>query len=64
MDQNDLREKIEDLNSTLTVRNVRWSAWELEFIESMAEKLDGPQDEIRYLTPNVKDKIVELWEKI
>ena len=37
--QREVRGKIEDLSSTLSASNNGWGAWELEFIDSMSEKL-------------------------
>ena len=59
--EDDLREKLEDLKSTLTVSNHNWNAWELEFIENITEKLDCATISV---TAKQLDKIWDLWEKI
>lgn len=59
--QKEVRQKIEDLSSTLSLSNNKWGPWELEFIESVSEKLD--QDIIN-VSPKQYEKIWDLWEKI
>lgn len=51
-----------ELAESLDIDNVEWSAWELEFIESFADKvLDG---EAVTFTARQSAKIAELWEKL
>lgn len=60
--QDELRKKLEDLRSTLSLSNCIWNAWELEFIESVCDKLDRAGD--INVTPKQLDKIFDLWEKL
>lgn len=59
--QKEVRSKIEDLQSTLSLSNNKWNAWELEFIENICEKLN--QDIIN-VSPKQYEKVWDLWEKI
>ncbi len=59
--QKEVRGKISDLSSTLSCSNNGWNAWELEFIESMSEKLE--QDIIN-VSPKQYEKIWDLWDRI
>lgn len=59
--QSAIRQKIEDLEATLSVSNAPWNAWELEFIESVAAKLE--KDFIK-VSPAQYQKIWDLWDKI
>lgn len=40
-----------------------WNAWEMEFIESMGEKIDGNWISI-HLTPKQIEKVESLFEKL
>lgn len=54
------RYKIEDLVESLEDSNISWNAWQIEFIESMGEKLEF--SELK-LSQKQKDKLLDLWEK-
>lgn len=51
-------QKIEDLIESLSISNVNWSAWALEFIESLGDK------NFNQLTLNQQTKVEELWETL
>lgn len=57
----ELRSMIEDLQETLSISNHRWNAWQLEFIESMAEKLECS---MVIVSAKQTEKIRELWDMI
>lgn len=59
--QNEVRAKLEDLQSTLSVSNSKWNAWELEFIENICEKLN--QDIIN-ISVKQYEIVWNLWERI
>lgn len=59
--QKEVRSKIEDLASTLSASNNGWNAWELQFIESVSEKLER---DIINVSPKQYEKIWDLWERI
>lgn len=59
--QKEVRGKLEDLQSTLSLSNHKWDAWELEFIENICEKLDWAYINV---TAKQYEKIWDLWEKI
>lgn len=59
--QDDLRAKIEDLQTTLKASNNEWDSWEKEFITDMSSKL---RFNPIHLTPPQQVKVVELWDKI
>jgi hypothetical protein len=57
-----MREKVEDLKNSLTLSNgYQWSEWELQFIDSVSQKLD---DIVFSLSDRQEEKVFELWEKI
>jgi hypothetical protein len=59
--QKEVRSKLEDLESTLSLSNNKWNAWELEFIEDICGKLN--QDIIN-VSPKQYEKVWDLWERI
>lgn len=59
--QREVRGKLEDLQTTLTISNNHWDAWELEFIENICEKLTL---DIINVSPKQYEKIWDLWERI
>lgn len=59
--QADCRKKLEDLLASAQSSNHEWNAWELEFIESVCEKLD---DIYINLSTKQIDKVWDLWEKL
>lgn len=59
--QKEVRNKLEDLRSTLSVSNNKWNAWELEFIENVCEKLEH---DIIQISIKQYEKVWDLWEKI
>lgn len=59
--QKDLRKKIEDLVSTLTIRNISWSDWERSFISDMGKKLEWEEIQVSAKQLEIIDR---LWEKI
>lgn len=59
--QQHVRSRIEDLVATAKASNHKWGAWELEFIESLGEKLE--HQEIK-MSPKQYAKMEDLWDKI
>lgn len=59
--QDEVRSKIEDLSSTLSLSNNKWNAWELEFIESISEKLEQKTINV---SPKQYEIIWNLWDKM
>ena len=59
--QKDLRNKIEDLVSTLTICNISWSDWERSFISDMGKKLEWEEIQVSAKQLEIIDR---LWEKI
>lgn len=55
-------DKAVDLAESVSIENIKWSAWELDFIDSFSEAvLNG--DGITFTKKQV-EKIDELWDKI
>jgi hypothetical protein len=56
-----IRQKLEDLEATLSASNNSWNPWELEFIENICEKLSQ-----KNITMSSKqyEKVNDLWERI
>ena len=59
--QNEIRSRLEDLQSSLSISTSPWNAWELEFIENICSKIDD--DPIR-LSDKQYEKVCDLWEKL
>jgi hypothetical protein len=55
-------EKARDLAESLSIDNVSWNAWELEFIESFADTVLDEKP-IHFSVKQV-EKIEELWENL
>ena len=56
-------EKIEDLANSTNCSNVTWSAWELEFIESINEKYEQYGYNLQ-LSEKQENIINKLWERL
>lgn len=59
--QKELRLQINDLKDSVKHKWVKWSAWELEFIESLVEKLG---DETIELSSKQHATMLELYDRI
>ncbi len=55
---NDYEYIIEQLIGTLSLSNMNWNSWELEFIEGMEDKRQNE------LSPKQKKVLDRLWEKV
>lgn len=55
-------DKARELAESLSIDNVSWSAWELEFIESFADTVLAEKP-IHFSMKQV-EKIEELWESL
>lgn len=55
-----LDEKVNDLIASADCSNVSWSAWELDFIESIKSIKEWDGD----LTAKQEAKVLDLWEKL
>lgn len=59
--QREVRGKVQDLSDSVKHKWFSWGPWELEFIESMAEKL---RYDVMNVTPKQYEKVWDLWEKL
>ena len=59
--EDDTREKLEDLKSSLTVSNAPWNAWELEFIKDITKHLENTKISLSEKQLNM---VIKLWDKL
>jgi len=60
MENDMVEEALDDCNSALTATNCPFTAWEKEFLESVAEQWE----EREYLSEKQRDTLKRIWDKI
>lgn len=56
----DTEEKVDDLYQSTGCSNVKWTAWELDFIENIHDQIE----EGKTLTSGQRTKVNEIWDKL